>query len=154
MSATAALAWHQSCAATLLMALDLPWVADGWQRDGVQVRAPVDALLRELLVAHRLPWSVVSGSGDARCESAIDALAPLLRQRLALPGATTNTAANTTANTTSSATANTPTNAQRGLFSRLDQRNAEASAARWTCESCDDPDCEHREQARQRRAAS
>jgi hypothetical protein len=36
-------------ALTLLTALDLPWVADGLQRDGPQVRAPVDDRLRALL---------------------------------------------------------------------------------------------------------
>jgi hypothetical protein len=28
--------------------------------------APVDALIRELLPAHRLPWSLVAGEGTAR----------------------------------------------------------------------------------------
>jgi hypothetical protein len=38
---------HRSVATlTLLTALDLPWVADGLQRDGPQVRAPVDARVR------------------------------------------------------------------------------------------------------------
>src|SRR5579862_6481998 len=34
---------------TLLTALDLPWVADGLQRDGPHVRAPVDARVRARL---------------------------------------------------------------------------------------------------------
>jgi nicotinamide riboside kinase len=76
-----ALALHRRIDHTLLTALDLPWVADGVQRDGPQVREPVDALVRELLRAHRLPWSLVSGQGDARVDCAIDALAPLLRAR-------------------------------------------------------------------------
>jgi hypothetical protein len=42
-------AWRLS----LLTALDLPWVADGHQRDGPQVREPVDNTLRELLLAER-----------------------------------------------------------------------------------------------------
>ena len=74
-----ALALHRGMAHTLLTALDLPWVADGLQRDGPQVREPVDALVRELLLAHRLPWSRVSGLGEARLASAMAALAPLLR---------------------------------------------------------------------------
>ncbi|MBE0547402.1 MAG: ATP-binding protein, partial [Rubrivivax sp.] len=53
-----ALALHGRVALTLLTALDLPWVADGHQRDGEHVREPVDALLRELLLGHRLPWAV------------------------------------------------------------------------------------------------
>jgi nicotinamide riboside kinase len=102
---------------TLLTALDLPWEPDGLQRDGPQVRAPVDALVRELLIAHRLRWSLVSGSGPARLQSALDAVAPLLRERPA---------------------------PRRGLFTRLDRRNAEPAARLWSCEFCDDPGCEHR----------
>jgi nicotinamide riboside kinase len=110
-----ALAWQQRCALTLLTALDLPWVADGHQRDGPHVRAPVDAALRELLITHRLPWALVAGSGAERVENALDALAPLLRGR------------------------ETP---RGGLFTRLQARNA--TDRPWRCEFCDDPDCEHR----------
>ncbi len=103
-------------ATTLVMALDLPWQADGFQRDGPQVQAPVVALLRSLLIDHALPWSIVGGAGAARVEAAMDAVAPLVR---GLPAT------------------------RRGLFTRLDQRNAHASARAWRCERCDDPDCEH-----------
>jgi nicotinamide riboside kinase len=120
-----ALAWQRRCAITLLTALDLPWVADGLQRDGPQVRAPVDSLLREWLIGHRLPWALVGGSGAARVDSALDAVAPLLR---ALPAP------------------------RRGLFSRLAERNAEAAARPWFCENCDDPGCEHL--ARRRRPSA
>ncbi len=112
----AALAMQAQCTVTLVTALDLPWVADGIQRDGAHVQAPVMAALRDVLLAQGLPWSTVSGSGLARLESALDAVAPRLRQR-ALP--------------------------KRGLFTRLDDRNAEAASQRWSCELCDDPDCEH-----------
>ena len=101
---------------TLLTALDLPWVADGLQRDGPQVREPVDAALRALLQAQRLPWVLVSGAGEARLEAAVNAVAPLLRRR-AMP--------------------------RDGLFTRLAQRNAEAPAWQWVCEKCDVPECEH-----------
>jgi nicotinamide riboside kinase len=110
----AAAEWQRRCALTLLTALDLPWVADGLQRDGPQVREPVDGLLRELLIAHRLPWALVGGSGQARVANALDAIAPLLR-RLTTP--------------------------RRGLFTRLAERNADDRP--WTCERCDDPACEH-----------
>jgi nicotinamide riboside kinase len=128
----AAIAWQQRCSHTLLMALDIPWVADGFQRDGEHVRAPVDALLRTALIEHALPWSLVSGAGAVRVERALDALAPLLRRHLRqrLPGASS------------------------GLFTRLAERNAQPSAARWYCEHCDDPGCEHLEQARRRGAAA
>ena len=86
-----ALAWQQGCDITLLTALDLPRIADGLQRDGPQVREPVDTRLRRQLIAGGLRWSVVAGSGDAgsgyaRVEAAVDAVAPLLRQRSAALG--------------------------------------------------------------------
>jgi nicotinamide riboside kinase len=106
---------HGRMAHTLLMALDLPWVPDGLQRDGPQVREPVDTMVRAMLATHDLSWSLVAGSGRARLERAIDALAPLLRQAVA---------------------------PRAGLFTRLAGRNAEAAARSWRCENCDDPACE------------
>ena len=111
-----AIAAQRDAALTLLTALDLPWVADGHQRDGEHVRDPVDRLLRDLLSRHRIDWSVVSGSGDARLDHAFDAATPLLA-RLAPPSA--------------------------GLFTRLAARDAAMPAWRWVCEKCDVPDCEH-----------
>ena len=61
--------------ATLLTGLDLPWIADGLQRDGPHVREPVDALVRAALQQAQLPYQVVYGSGPARLESALAALA-------------------------------------------------------------------------------
>jgi nicotinamide riboside kinase len=107
---------HLRIPLTLLTALDLPWVPDGLQRDGPQVREPVDALVRELLIGHGMRWALVSGGGTARLQSALDAVAPLLRARPA---------------------------PRRGLFTRLDERNAEPAARTWSCEFCDDPGCEH-----------
>ena len=62
---------HARCKLTLLTALDLPWQADGLQRDGPQVRAPVDALVRASLLQAGVPFSVVFGSGPARLQSAL-----------------------------------------------------------------------------------
>lgn len=113
---TLAVAQQRTMAITLLTALDLPWVADGHQRDGPHVRGPVDDRVRALLIEHGLPWALVAGAGTARLQSALDAVAPLLRTR------------------------ETP---RRGLFSRLLDRNAAPEARAWSCEFCDDPDCEH-----------
>lgn len=71
---------------TLLMALDLPWVADGLQRDGPQVRAPVDASLRRTLMQAGTGFSVVGGSGTARLQCALAAVAAA-RRPPAGPGA-------------------------------------------------------------------
>ena len=76
---------QRHCAITLLTALDLPWVADGLQRDGAQVRTPVDNAIRRILAEHHLPWALVSGSGAQRVESALAAVAPLLHQHAARP---------------------------------------------------------------------
>lgn len=62
---------HRRCGITLLTALDIAWEADGHQRDGPQVREPVDALVRAALLKAQLPYAVVSGSGGKRLESAL-----------------------------------------------------------------------------------
>jgi nicotinamide riboside kinase len=111
-----ALRWQRGVQATLLTALDLPWQADGLQRDGPQVRAPVDTRLRGLLIGAGLPFSVVSGQGALRLGSAVDALWPLLAPR-AKPGS--------------------------GLFTHLAERNAAQACRPWKCADCDVPDCEH-----------
>jgi nicotinamide riboside kinase len=113
-----AAAEHARCVQhTLVTALDLPWVADGLQREGEHVRAPIDAMLRELLAAHGIGWSLVSGSGAERLDNALSAVTPLLRPR-APPGS--------------------------GLLTRLAERDAAQPAWVWVCEKCDVPDCEHR----------
>lgn len=104
---------------TLLTSLDLPWVSDGLQRDGPHVRAPVDARVRARLGEWSTPWSLVSGEGDRRTASALDALRPLLRQRARAARSS-------------------------GLFSRLAGSETGPAPQRWVCERCDDPDCEER----------
>lgn len=80
-----ALAAHRDqCDATLLTALDLPWQADGFIRDGAHVREPVDALVRQALDSAALPYGVVYGQADARTKAALSAL-----QRLGLAAAPT-----------------------------------------------------------------
>jgi nicotinamide riboside kinase len=74
-----AVADHASYRLTLLTALDLPWVADGWIRDGDHVRAPVDALLRGALHDAGIAYAVVSGSGAQRLHNAQRAVAAALQ---------------------------------------------------------------------------
>jgi len=64
------------CTHTLLCAVDLPWVADGLQRDGPQVREPVDSLLRTALQRHARGYAVVSGQGAQRTAAALAVLQP------------------------------------------------------------------------------
>jgi len=59
---------------TLVTGLDLPWVADGLQRDGPHVREPVDALVREALAKAQVPYRVVYGSGPGRLAQAMAAI--------------------------------------------------------------------------------
>ena len=81
---------HRACDLTLVTALDLPWQADGLQRDGPQVREPVDAMLRAALARAGIGYSVVAGRGPARLAAALKAV----RHALALPSAEDGSAAN------------------------------------------------------------
>ena len=71
-----ALRAHARCRYTLLCALDLPWVADGLQRDGAHVREPVDTLLRAALQRHGPGYAVIAGEGPARLAAALALLQP------------------------------------------------------------------------------
>jgi HTH-type transcriptional regulator, transcriptional repressor of NAD biosynthesis genes len=108
-----ALAHHALYAHTLVTGLDLPWVADGLQRDGPQVRGPVDTLLRQALDGAGLPYRVIYGQGPQRLNNALLALG--------LPG--TDLAAQTTRD--------------KAQFAINQGRNA------WQCNDCSDPECEH-----------
>jgi nicotinamide riboside kinase len=61
----------------LLTGLDLPWVADGLQRDGAHVREPVDTLVREALASAGADFRVVYGSGAERLANALAAMGSL-----------------------------------------------------------------------------
>lgn len=78
-----ALKHHSQYALTLVMGLDLPWIADGIQRDGPMVRTQVDARLRQVLGAQAIPYCMVYGSGAARTASALQAIAHLRKSTLA-----------------------------------------------------------------------
>ncbi len=110
--------------ATLLMALDLPWVADGL-RDGPHAQQPTDRLLRRALRDAGLGYSRVSGSGPERLQQALNALGPVLRPHLGRAD---------------------------GLFGRLLQRG-ESLGGDWSCERCDDPACEHASRTAARQAS-
>jgi nicotinamide riboside kinase len=101
---------------TLLTALDLPWVADGLQRDGPHVQAPVDQALRELMQRHGITFSVVSGQGSERLEQALATLEPALLAAQASPATPAKA------------------NQQRALFSGLGTPSR--LPGKWTCECC------------------
>ncbi len=120
-----AVALHRRIRTTLLTALDLPWVADGHQRDGAFVREPVDALLRGLLAEHAIDFAVIGGSGPAR----------LAQAEAALGAAWPRAAPSVTAALEGPTGAADPIPA--GLFSRL-QAGGEAQTPwrTWTCDCC------------------
>jgi nicotinamide riboside kinase len=72
---------------TLLTGLDLPWVADGLQRIGPDVRERIDEQIRGLLARARVPYRVVYGHGQERLRHAIAALPAALRGEGETPAA-------------------------------------------------------------------
>jgi HTH-type transcriptional regulator, transcriptional repressor of NAD biosynthesis genes len=110
-----ALADHaQQSSHTLLLACDLPWVADGIQRTGAHIRSSVDSLLRQHLSASGIPFSVIYGHGPARLRHALTAL-----QLDAVSSDITK------------ATASASDTKPRVQW-------------QWLCDRCSDADCEHR----------
>lgn len=69
-----AIVQHRQFDVTLLMGLDIPWVADGIQRDGAHIRATIDARIRQALTQANIPYRVVYGTGQARLHSALCSL--------------------------------------------------------------------------------
>jgi nicotinamide riboside kinase len=98
---------------TLVTGLDLPWVADGLQRDGPQVRVPVDNLVRQTLEGAGLPYRVVYGQGPRRLNNALLALG---LQGVDLSALQTRV---------------------DGQFAINQGRSI------WQCNECSDPGCEH-----------
>ena len=66
-----ALAAQRRCDLTLVSELDLPWLADGLQRDGAHVRAPIDSLLRSALAGAGVAFTTIAGIGSDRVEAAL-----------------------------------------------------------------------------------
>jgi nicotinamide riboside kinase len=77
----AALAAQRRYDLTLVTALDLPWRADGLQRDGPHVRGPVDALLRSALGDAGIAFTTVAGHDGARAAAALAAIDAALAAR-------------------------------------------------------------------------
>jgi nicotinamide riboside kinase len=77
----AALARQRTYQLTLVTALDLPWQADGLQREGAHVRAPVDALLRAALSRAGIAFTTIAGHGEARPAAALRAIDAALAAR-------------------------------------------------------------------------
>lgn len=109
-----AIAHQQLFDTTLVTGLDLPWVADGLQRDGPHARGPVDSLVRQALDRSGLRYRVVYGQRHQRLNNALLALG--------LPGE-------------DEAAWRTRENAQYAL---------NEGRTPWLCEKCSDADCEHR----------
>ncbi len=72
-----AIVHHARYQATLLLAPDLPWVADGIQRDGPAVREAFHALLLQCLQRSGLSFALICGAGDERLQAASRALRDL-----------------------------------------------------------------------------
>jgi nicotinamide riboside kinase len=70
-----ALTHQRSYDITLVTGLDIPWEADGLQRDGPHVREPVDALVRAALERGAIGYKVVYGTGPQRLANALLAMA-------------------------------------------------------------------------------
>jgi HTH-type transcriptional repressor of NAD biosynthesis genes len=74
-----ALAEHAAAAdLTLLMGLDLPWVADGLCRDSPTARQTTDAILRARLEQAGITYQTIYGTGEGRMQQALRTLGTAL----------------------------------------------------------------------------
>ncbi|MEZ5643994.1 MAG: ATP-binding protein [Burkholderiaceae bacterium] len=80
-----ALAHQSSYDLTLLMGLDLPWVADGLFRDSPAIRQATDVALRRELSRAGLPFHTVYGQGQDRMAAALRPMHHGLAQGLGRP---------------------------------------------------------------------
>lgn len=65
---------HTRYAQTLLLEPDLPWIADGLQRDGAHVQGPIHARIGDELRGMGLGFQSIAGVGAARSAAALAAL--------------------------------------------------------------------------------
>lgn len=77
-------ALHRRYALTLLLAPDLPWQADGVQRDGPRAQHAVHALLQRALQQGGHPSVSIHGAGSQRLARALVAIGQATRQPLDL----------------------------------------------------------------------
>jgi HTH-type transcriptional regulator, transcriptional repressor of NAD biosynthesis genes len=70
----AAISHQQRFNLTLLASTDVPWVADGVQRDGLAQQQRVQERLREVLIEANVPFHEVVGLGSARLRSALSGI--------------------------------------------------------------------------------
>ena len=126
-----AIAHQRSYDITLLTGLDLPWMADGLQRDGPRTQEAADSLLRSVLGRASLDFHVVYGTGIARLENALHAISAL--DAIDAIDAIQSIASYTNGNRAGA------------LFPPQKQENPATTAAwTWPCDKCSDPDCERR----------
>ena len=111
-----ALQYQRSFDITLLMGLDILWVADGIQRDGPHVREPVDSRIRAALARGGINYQVVYGSGVARLQNALRCIT----------------------------SASASTSAAISAAYDIEPKDKPVRFKNWVCERCSDPECEHR----------
>jgi len=69
---------HGRYALHLVLRPDIPWEADGLQRDGMAARLAVHGLLLHQLQTGRYPYIEIAGTGEARFQAAVLAVDTLL----------------------------------------------------------------------------
>jgi HTH-type transcriptional regulator, transcriptional repressor of NAD biosynthesis genes len=79
---TPAIERQRSYTLTLVCAADLPWMADGFQRDGIKHRQEYADLLEARLVQHQLPFERIDGLGEARTQRALQLVLRLLSRQI------------------------------------------------------------------------
>ena len=76
---------HKIYDLTLLMGLDVPWVADGIQRDGPHVRDAVDSLIRQALQKSGISAPTIYGLGESRLQVALTIVYQAMQTQQAEP---------------------------------------------------------------------
>jgi nicotinamide riboside kinase len=131
-----ALSHHHIYHQTLLMGLDLPWVADGIQRDSPAAQAPVDALVRQALGNAGIAFQMIYGTAENRLHNALRAIT------------NADTATTSIESISKSIAKNAIDTGAIGLKNHvLIAKTAPmppASPWVWQCDTCSDPACEHR----------